>query len=216
MFLLAGAFLLLVLVDDAADAALHVVLAGGTGPVGQRVASGLASKDHDVTILTRNAFLAAAPARVTEQFGWVGERFLRQHSPGVTLRDWDGGDLLDIVGQDWLGWQEDALGKADVVVHLVGGFTQQRVMACERLVRESFAVKNMDALHVTVNPTDEDLPALSPGAPSLKRQRIETCEQMVKSNCPNAECLRIEANRLEKGCDEIMDVIEAWWEAKQR
>ena len=39
----------------------NVVLAGGTGEVGRALAPRL--KDHSVTILARNAFLAAAPSR---------------------------------------------------------------------------------------------------------------------------------------------------------
>jgi hypothetical protein len=41
----------------------QVVLVGGTGPIGQRVATLL--PHHDVIILTRNAFLAGAPSRVS-------------------------------------------------------------------------------------------------------------------------------------------------------
>jgi hypothetical protein len=186
--------------------ALNVILAGGTGPVGQGVASKLGN--HDVTILTRNAFLAATPNRVTEQFGWVGERFLSRFLH-VRLRDWDGGDLLDIVGNQWIGWQDDTLAKADVVVHLVGGFTEQRVMACERLVRESLSV-NRDALHITVCPSEKDLELISPGMPTMKKARVHKCEEMVKTNMPNSACLRLEANRLEQGCDGIVKEIESW------
>lgn len=186
--------------------ALNVVLPGGTGPLGQALASRLV--EHDVTILCRNAFLAAAPNRVTHDFGWVGIGYLKKH-PHVSLRDWDGGDLLDIVGSDWVGWQDDTLAKADVVINLVGGFTEQRVMACERLVRES-ASFNTDALHVTVSPTKEDLASMSPGMPTLKNGRVQLCEEMVKSNLVNSECVRLEANRLEKGCDEIIKAIDAF------
>lgn len=189
--------------------ALTVVLAGGTGPVGQGVAARLATNHHDVTVLTRNAFLAATPSRVTEQFGWMGQAFLQAHFPHVTLRDWDGGDLLDIVGKDWVGWQDDTLPSAQVIVHLVGGFTNQRAMACERIVRECLRL-NREALHVTVSPTDEDMGALGVGSLSLKRKRIEDCENMVRQNCPNHICLRLEAYRVEKGCDEIVAVIEDW------
>lgn len=160
----------------------------------------------DVVILTRNSFLAGTPNRVTEQFGWVGSRFLNQN-PHVSLRDWDGGDLTDIVGQDWLGWQDDALAQADVVVHLVGGFTEQRVMACERLVREAHRI-NSDVLHITVNPLEEEIGALSPSATSSKSSRILKCEEMVKENCSNSSCLRLECYRLEKGCRKIKQVID--------
>ena len=78
---------------------------------------------HDVTILTRNTFFAATPSRVMKDFGWVRASFL-QRNRHVQLHDWDGGDLLDIVGQDWVGWQEDALPNAQVVVHLTGDLLQ--------------------------------------------------------------------------------------------
>jgi hypothetical protein len=145
---------------------------------------------------------------VSKDFGWVGQSFLKFH-PGITLRDWDGGDLLDIVGRDWMGWQEDALKGADVVVHLVGGFTNQRAMAAERLVRESL-VHCPDALQVTVGPTLEDLPGFSPGVTSLKESRLVECERLVQGNCRFSKCLRIEAFRLQQGCDEIVAVVDAW------
>ena len=112
----------------------------------------------------------------------------------------------DIVGQDWVGWQDDTLAKADVVVHLCGGFTEQRVMACERLVRESLRV-NDSAMHVTVNPLLEDIAKLSPGLVSLKNERLIKCEKMVKEYIANAACLRLEASRFEKACDEIQNAI---------
>ncbi len=163
----------------------HIVLAGGTGQVGRELSSKLVSDGHDVTILCRNAFLAAAPSRVSSDFGWLGQSFLNKY-PGIKLRDWDGGeekmciffyfylqfcencasdppklycmyvgDLLDIVGQDWVGWQDDTLAKADCVVNLCGGFTQQREMATERIVRESLRC-NPTALQITVAPIDEE------------------------------------------------------------
>lgn len=185
--------------------ALNIVLPGGSGAIGKGLASKL-SPHHKVTILSRNAFLASAPNRVTEVFGWVGKSFLEKH-PHVTIRDWDGGDLLDIVGSDWMGWQEDTLAKADVVINLVGGFTEQRTMATERLVRESLKV-NRDALQVVVSPTDEDLAMLSPGAPQMKKERIKLCEAMVESNCLNSVCVRLEANRVEDGCEKLKSIID--------
>ncbi len=91
--------------------ALNIVIAGGTGPVGRLLASTLHNQNdsqHQITILTRNSFLASSPSRVSGDFGWLGRAFLEEHE-SVRLRDWDGGDLLDIVGCDFLGWQEDAL-----------------------------------------------------------------------------------------------------------
>jgi hypothetical protein len=206
------------------SSALNVVLVGGTGPLGQAVAHSLttpsptssttaAALHEEVTILTRNAFLAATPSRVSSDFGWVGQAFLKRH-PDVRLRDWDGGDLLDIVGQDWVGWQEDALRGADVVVHLVGGFTQQRVMAAERVVRESL-VQCPDALQVTVGPLLRDLPGFSPGVTSLKESRLVECERLVQNNCRHSKCLRIEAFRLQQGCEEIVKAVDSWALAQQ-
>lgn len=119
------------------------------------------------------------------------------------------------MGQDWIGWQQDCLTKADVVVHLTGGFTQQRVMATERLIRESFSCNKLQALHVTVNPTEEDMALVEPSIGlNFKMTRVQECEDMVKSNCPNFKCLRVEANRLDDVCNEIEQVIEAWAKEK--
>jgi hypothetical protein len=185
--------------------ALNVVIAGGTGKFGRALIPRLA--EHDVTVLSRNAFLAAAPNRVTETFGYLGEPFLSRH-PYAKVRDWDGGDLLEIVGQDWVGWQEDTLKPADVLVHLVGGYTEQRVMATERLVRESLVV-NPNVLHVTVNPVEEDIPTLTPGMPTMKTKRIKDCEDMVKKNCLNSECLRLEVYKMDEAIEAICQAVES-------
>ena len=185
--------------------ALNIVIPGGTGPLGKLVASKLPA--HSVTILSRNSFLASTPSRVTESWGWVGQSYLDKF-PHVTIRDWDGGDLLDIVGCDWIGWQDDTLKPADVVVNLVGGYTEQRVMATERIVRESLQV-NPKALQITVAPTDEDLKALSPGMLTMKSKRLQKCEDMVTQNCRNSKCLRLEAYELDKSCEEILKAIES-------
>ena len=111
------------------DGLQRITIAGGTGKLGKLIIPRL--KDHDVIVLTRNSFLASAPNRVTDVFGFLGRSFLKKNRH-VTLRDWDGGDLLDIVGQDFLGWQEETLKNADIVIHLVGGYTKQREMATEQ------------------------------------------------------------------------------------
>jgi hypothetical protein len=183
--------------------ALNIVIAGGTGRLGPRVAAKLS--DHKVTILARNAFLASTPSRVTEQFGWVGRYFLDQH-PHVSIRDWDGGDMTDIVGCDFLGWQEDVLTDADVVVNLVGGYTKQREMATERIVRESLRINPM-ALRITVSPKVEELKILSPGAFTMKVDRLQMCEDMVQKNCINAKCLRLEAFDMDNSVQAIVKSI---------
>ena len=191
--------------------AWNVVLAGGTGSVGRALGAALASSDTKtkVTILCRNAFLAAAPVRASSQFGWLGKAYLDEHAPSIQLRDWDGGDLLDIVGQDWVGWQEDALTKADVIVHCYGGYTEQRTQACERLVRESYRLCPR-ALHITLSPaTRVDMEQVAPQCSRiLQEQRIQQCEEMVQANCINAECLKIEANRLEETVAMVQKVME--------
>lgn len=186
--------------------AFNIVLAGGTGEIGRSLSSSLVADGHDVTILCRNAFLASAPSRVTSEFGWLGKTFLERH-PSIQLRDWDGGDLLDIVGQDWMGWQEDTLSKADAVVNLVGGFTEQREMATERIIRESYRV-NPNVLQISVGPMEDELDMIQPVvAKPIKADRLHKCEEMVKKNCANFECMRLEANCIEKGCDQIKKVI---------
>ena len=143
----------------------------------------------------------------TEVFGYLGAGFLNKNKH-VTLRDWDGGDLLDIVGNDFIGWQDDALKQADVIVHLVGGFTEQREMATERLVRESLRL-NRGATHVTVNPLKEEIGTFSPGMLTLKTERVEKCESMVRDNCSSTRCLRIEAYKMEAASQEIFDTIQS-------
>ena len=197
-------FLVLASVAFVAES-LQIAVAGGTGKIGRLLLPKLV--DHEVTVLTRNSFLASAPNRVTEVFGYLGASFL-QKNKHVKLRDWDGGDLLDIVGKDFLGWQEDTLKQADVIIHLVGGFTEQREMATERLVRESLRV-NRGATHITVNPLEEEIGSFSPGMLTLKTKRIEKCESMVRDNCSNTKCLRIEAFKMEDATEEIFETIQS-------
>lgn len=184
---------------------LQIAIAGGTGKLGKLLLPKLV--DHDVTVLTRNSFLASAPNKVTDTFGYLGKGFLAKH-PHVRLRDWDGGDLLDIVGSDFLGWQEDALKNADVVVHLFGGYTEQREMATERLVRESFQF-NKGAVHVAVNPIEDEITFISPGMVTVKKNRVQKCEDMVRENCSNSRCLRLEAFKDEEACQEIFETIQS-------
>lgn len=184
---------------------LQIAVAGGTGKIGRLLLPKLI--DHDVTVLTRNSFLASAPNRVTEVFGYLGASFLNKNKH-VQLRDWDGGDLLDIVGKDFIGWQEDALQTADVIVHLVGGFTEQREMATERLVRESLRL-NRGATHITVNPLTEEIGSFSPGMLTLKTKRVDKCESMVRDNCSNTCCLRIEAYKMEAASEKIFETIQS-------
>lgn len=190
--------------------ALNIVIPGGTGKVGRILSSSLSKSKtpHTVTILARNAFLASSPSRVSSDFGWLGKSFL-ESNPNVFIRDWDGGDLLDIVGCDWMGWQEDALKNADIVVNLVGGYTQQRVMATERIVRESLSV-NPTALQITVSPLEKEMRKYSPGVIETKLKRLNKCEEMVQVNCLSSVCLRVEMNDARGISDKIMKVIDEY------
>ena len=181
---------------------LNIVIAGGTGPVGKELSSTLHNQNvgHKVTILTRNAFLASAPNRVSSDFGWLGSLFLEEHD-SITLRDWDGGDLLDIVGCDWMGWQDDALKNADCVVNLVGGYTPQRTMACERIIRESFSC-NPSAKQIMLTLDDVDL------VTTVKKNRAKECEDMLSANCAGSSCLRAELNDMKRTTERLMDEIK--------
>lgn len=185
-----------------------IAIFGGTGKVGRIVSSSLANNGHDITILCRNAFLAATPNRVSEDFGWLGQSFM-ENNKNIRLRDWDGGDLLDIVGCDFLGWQDDALKPADIVINLTGGYTDQRVMATERIVRESLSV-NPNALQITVSPTDEQLAIFSKGLLKKKIERVKICEDMVKQNCLSSVCLREEFNDINTICEDIISAVNAY------
>lgn len=186
---------LLLVVDF--SVALNIVIVGGTGGLGRSLAERLT--EHNICILCRNSFLAATPTRVSSDYGWLGEQFL-ENNDHVRLRDWDGGDLLDIVGKDFLGWQDDALKGADVVVNLVGGFTEQRTMAAERIIRESMRL-NPKVLHVCVSPIDEEIDL------KVKRDRVKKIEDMYDGNCEKNVCLRLELNRIASSCGSIINTI---------
>jgi len=180
--------------------ALNVVIAGGSGRVGRELAT-LLHNHHQVTILSRNVFLASAPSRVSKDFGWLGDSFLSKHK-SLKLRDWDGGDLLDIVGKDWMFWQDDVLPSADIIINLVGTYTEQRTMAVERLVRESSRLCP-NARHILVSLVDEDLKM------TVKKKRAADCEKMLRDNCVDAICLRGELNNVNDICNRILKEIDS-------
>jgi len=201
-FIIPLLLILLFIHDNHQVMSLSIVIPGGTGRVGRLLSSELnKNKDHTITILCRNSFLASAPNKVSGDYGWLGLNFL-ENNRRVKLRDWDAGDMLDIVGCDFLGWQDDTLKKADVVIHLVGGFTDQRTKACERIVRESARV-NPTVKIVMMTPLEKDLPM------KLKSERAKTCEKILNDNCKDAVCLRSEMNDVAGACEKILAVIEA-------
>jgi len=199
-FLLVLCFLqsknLIVVVD-----ALKVVIAGGTGRLGSSVASQLYG--HKVMLLSRNAHLATAATSVNGGSGCVGKLYLNEN-PHVAVRDWDGG-----VGSNCVGWQDDALKGADVIVNLVGDYTPKRVMATERLVQESKRL-NPQALQITVSPKSGDsVRSLVSGAYGKVEERLEKCEEMVKGKCLYSKCLRLDGGKqhFRNNVEEIVNAI---------
>jgi hypothetical protein len=68
-------------------------------------------------------------------------------------------------------------------------------MATERIIRESYRV-NPNVLQILVGPRDDELDMFQ-----------SVVAKPLKMNCANFECLRLEANRIEEGCDVIKKVI---------
>ncbi|GMH68254.1 hypothetical protein TrRE_jg8961 [Triparma retinervis] len=170
----------------------HIVIAGGTGRVGKQIITTLLdpkspnSKDYRITVLARNKFLASAPNRVSGDFGYLGKGFISRYPGLLTLRDYDGGDLLDIVGMDWMGWEE-VLADCDLFVNAVGTFTEQRTKAVRRfgdfIEREENKLpgsgkKSIKQLHIS--PTNELLRAVSKVAVDTKIERVRDCEIMLE------------------------------------
>jgi hypothetical protein len=42
---------------------------------------------------------------------------------------------------------------------------------------------------------------------TVKTKRLLDCEEMVKQNCRNVECLRLNAYEIEKSCQAIVDAV---------
>ncbi len=91
---------------------------------------------------------------------------------------------------------------ADCVINLVGGYTAQRTMACERIIRESLSC-NPTAKQILLSMADIDLQT------TLKKNRAKECEEMVSKNCIGSVCLRAELNDVEGSCSMIMDVVKS-------
>jgi len=110
---------------------LNVLAVGATGAVGRSFVRA-ASQEGNVLVLARNGYLATAKERVSGDFGYLGPKIHKLK--GVLVRDWDGGDLLDITGDTWLGWQGDvAAFQADAAVMLTGCLTDARLKGVERI-----------------------------------------------------------------------------------
>mmetsp|Transcript_23318 Transcript_23318/g.43819 ORF Transcript_23318/g.43819 Transcript_23318/m.43819 type:complete len:230 (+) Transcript_23318:181-870(+) len=189
---------LIAIITPLGSNALNIVVAGGTGRLGRVLISSLLSPlpsgkvENYVTVLSRNCFLASAPNRVSADFGFLGQKFVDKYANNMAMRDWDGGDLLDIVGKDWVGWEE-VLEKADVVVNLCGGFTVQREQAQQRLsdaIRSTETRNNRVIKQIIIAPTDEVIPTLSPVAISAKVKRLEKCEDIANAG-KDVSCLRV-------------------------
>ena len=163
--------------------ALKLVFAGGTGGLGSALAERCAKQGHSVTILCRNAYLAVSPSRVSEDFGWVGERRVQEwdaqgFGKKITFRDWTGGDELDSVSDRWVGW-EDSLKNVDAVVFTVGDLGKRGrtrpVDAIARAARE--AEEAMPRRFVHLAPVDD----LVKRTGAFADKRIETLRDTERS-----------------------------------
>ena len=163
--------------------ALKLVFAGGTGGLGSALAERCAKQGHSVTILCRNAYLAVSPSRVSEDFGWVGERRVQEwdaqgFGKKITFRDWTGGDELDSVSDRWVGW-EDSLKNVDAVVFTVGDLGKRGrtrpVDAIARAARE--AGEAMPRRFVHLAPVDD----LVKRTGAFADKRIETLRDTERS-----------------------------------
>ena len=135
-----------------------------------------------MTILCRNAYLAVSPSRVSEDFGWVGERRVREwdaqgFGKKIKFRDWTGGDELDSVSDRWVGW-EDALKNVDAVVFTVGDLGKRgrtRPVDVARAARE--AGEAMPRRFVHLAPVDD----LVKRTGAFADKRIETLRDTERS-----------------------------------
>ena len=136
-----------------------------------------------MTILCRNAYLAVSPSRVSEDFGWVGERRVQEwdaqgFGEKITFRDWTGGDELDSVSDRWVGW-EDSLKNVDAVVFAVGDLGKRGrtrpVDAIARAARE--AGEAMPRRFVHLAPVDE----LVKRTGAFADKRVETLRDTERS-----------------------------------
>ena len=188
---IAMVLLLLLSIIPTVNSLKHIVIAGGTGRVGKQIITTLLdptrpdAKDYKITVLARNKFLASAPNRVSGDFGFLGKSFISRF-PSLNLRDYDGGDLLDIVGMDWMGWEE-VLVDCDLFVNAVGTLTEQRTKAVRRfgdfIKREEEKLpgpgkKSIKQLHIS--PTDDLLRAVSKVAVDSKIERVRDCEILLE------------------------------------
>lgn len=125
--------LLLLLLPLSVVTSLSYVGVGATGALGRKWIDSVSSSGSDVLVLARNGFLASAPGRVSHDFGYLGPKLMRKSK--CKVRDWDGGDMLDITGSTWVGWQGDVESYGcDVAVCLTGCLYEARIMAVDRMV----------------------------------------------------------------------------------
>lgn len=187
--------------------ALKVVIAGGTGRLGSTVASKL--KDHTVLLLSRNSFSASSiSATPKKNRPFIGDGYFNDN-PHVDIHDWDGGNNGNIISSG--EWQEEALKGADVVVNLVGDYTNQRLKAAERIVHETLRYSKQ-AVQITVSPkSGESVRTLASGAYANVEKRIDQCEEMVQNNCLYSVCLRLDAGKkyFSDNVEEIVYAIES-------
>uniref|UniRef100_A0A7S2CHB4 NAD(P)-binding domain-containing protein n=1 Tax=Octactis speculum TaxID=3111310 RepID=A0A7S2CHB4_9STRA len=166
-----------------------IVAVGSTGPLGRKFVEKLAGQGDDVLVLARNAYLASTPYRVSHDYGYIGETLASD--PKVNLRYWDGGDLLDVVGDEWVGWQDSIRGY-DVMVNMVGAISNVREGAINRLVEAIIAMPEKDRPRAVLNvlPAPEIL--LDPGM----RRRMESTAESALRLAPYTQVTNLRLGRV--------------------
>lgn len=125
------------------------VVAGGTGVLGHRLLDTLLANGGAATCLARNAYLARTPKRISHDWGHLPKRL--HDARGLKVRDYCGGCPLDIVGQDWIGWQDDALPGATAVYNVAGPMSQDRLLLAQRMAEG--LKRHPPKVFVSVEPT---------------------------------------------------------------
>ena len=163
--------LLLLLIPLSYVTSLSYVGVGATGAFGRKWIDSVSGSD-DMLVLARNGFLASAPSRVSHDYGYLGPKLMRKSK--CKVRDWDGGDMLDITGSTWVGWQGDVENfGCDVAVCMTGCLYEARIMAVDRMCTafgDMSAKKGRVKMFINVLPDTSIVksPKDFPGADSIK------------------------------------------------
>ena len=112
---------------------LSYIGVGATGPVGRRFIDLVGGRRATMCSFWGEMASWHLLGRVSHDYGYLGPKLMKK--TGAKIRDWDNGDILDITGDTWIGWQDDVANfKGDVAIGFTGCLYDARVMAVDRLV----------------------------------------------------------------------------------